>query len=69
MLNLYYHHRNIIVKTMDIKCGLLFQNTCLKERSNMAVAQSLWVMLNLCKKYCSQLSQGMKNIHQSKLYQ
>ena len=46
-----------------------FQNTCLKERSNMAVAPSLRVTIYLCKKYCLQLSHGIKKIHRSKLYQ
>ena len=27
-----------------------FQNTCFKERSNMAVAPSIWVTINLSKK-------------------
>ena len=69
ILNLCYeHHRNIIVETIDIKCGL-FQNTCLKERSNMVVAPSLLVAIYLYKKYCLQLSHGIKQIHRSKLYQ
>ena len=37
--------------------------------SNIVVAPRLWVMINLCKKYCFQLSHTIKNIHRRKLYQ
>ena len=31
---------------------VFFQNTCLKERSNMAVTPNFWVTMSLYKKEC-----------------
>ena len=65
VLNLrYYHNCNITVEMKDI-----FQNTCFKERSNMPDTPSLWITINLSRKFCFQLSHGIKNIHRSKLYE
>ena len=50
----------------DIKSDF-FQNTCYKELSNMVVVANLWVTIFL--KNVFQSSHGIKNIHQSKLYQ
>ena len=45
------------------------QNTCFKERSNVAVEKNFRVQTRTKKDHIFQLSHGMKNIHRSKLYQ
>ena len=52
----------------NVKCGL-FQNTCFKERNNMAVGKTLRVTTNFYKNSVFQLSHCRKNIHRIKLYQ
>ena len=57
------------ISIVEIKIKDCFQITCFKAKKNIVVEKNLSVTINLYKKMHFSLSQQIKNIYQSMLYQ